>query len=125
MIKPPSPELLKEIAAFSGKWKGKWVTGPDFILVITEIDPEKAETIYAVAEFVGSYASAASCEYITAKVIPGGSPKIEFSRVFRGKAGYAGDTAWCTFEMQKDLKTLKGVLQYPKNTLKATLEKIE
>jgi hypothetical protein len=125
VIKPPSPELPKEIAAFSGKWKGKWDGKIDFIVVVTEIDSEKAEIIYANAEYP-STRLAAACAYETAKVISGEKPKIEFHMTIKFTAGTAvGGMGWYTFEMQKDLKTLKGVIKYPQATMKATLEKSE
>jgi hypothetical protein len=51
VIKNPSADLPKEIAAFPGKWKGAWDGRADFIIVVTEIDLEKAEIIYANAEY--------------------------------------------------------------------------
>jgi hypothetical protein len=122
-IKVPSAEIPKEIAAFSGKWKGTWSWGEaDFILVVTEIDLEKAEIIYATSE-AGD--TAAARDYVTAKVIFGDNPKIQFSRLVRFKTGHVGSRGWYTFEMQKDLKTLKGVVEWPQFTSKATLGKIE
>jgi len=122
-IKVPSPELPKEIIAFSGKWKGTWSGGgADLILVVTEIDLEKAEIIYANSD---DRLIAAACDYITAKVILGGNPKIQFIRTVRGKSGRVADKGWYTFEMQKDSKTLKGTGEFPQATSKATLEKIE
>jgi hypothetical protein len=122
-VKVPSPALPKEIAAFSGKWKGTWSGGgADFILVVTEISLEKAEIIYANAE---KDRIAAACENITASVIIGDNPKIKFDRVTRLTTGRAGTRSWYTFELQKDLKTLKGILEGPQATLKATLEKTQ
>jgi hypothetical protein len=124
VIKAPSPELPKEIAAFSGKWKGKWDGQVDFIVVVTEINSEKAEITYANAEYP-SRKWAAVCVSETAKVIPGGKPKIQFNRTIQFSTGMVGSEGWYTFEMQKDLKTLKGVVEYPQSTCKATLEKIQ
>ena len=121
-IKIPSPELPKEIAAFSGKWKGKWDGKIDFIVIVTEIDSEKAEIIYAAAE---AGIIPAACLYETAKVILGENPKIQFNRTIRFKGGMVGSRGWFTFEIQKDLKTLKGIVEWPQATSKATLEKIE
>jgi len=118
-----SSELSKEIAAFSGKWKGTWSGGGTFFtLIVTEIDSEKAKIIYD--QWEGNLSPALHFDEI-AKVIPGESPKIQFNRLFRFKGGQAGSVGWFTFEMQKDLKTLKGVAQWPKDTLKTTMEKIE
>jgi hypothetical protein len=124
VIKPPSSELPKGIVALSGKWKGTWSGGgADFILVVTEIDLEKTEIIYANA--ADTRLIAAACDYVTAKVILGDNPKIQFNRTIRSKSGQVGGKGWYTFEMQKDLKTLKGTVETPQATSKATLEKIE
>ena len=122
VIKTPSPELPKEIAAFSGKWKGTWSgVGIHFTLIVTEINMEKAEIIYST---MGSSKGAAASEDITAKVILGNNPKIQFSRSVHGVRVGIG-SAWYTFEMQKDLKTLKGVAEGAKMSGTATLERIE
>jgi hypothetical protein len=124
VIKPPSPELPKEIAAFSGRWKGTWSGGgADFILVVTEISLGKAEIVYANSE--GQYIPEA-CDPLTAKVIPGDSPKIQFNRIVRLKARRVlQPTFQYSFEMQKNLKTIKGILKEPKSTSNATLEKVQ
>lgn len=124
VIKPPSPELPKEIVAFSGRWKGTWSGGGvSFTLTVTEIDLEKAEIVYANSE--GQYIPKA-CDRLTAKVIPGNSPKIQFNRTVRLKARRVREeTFQYSFEMQKDLKTIKGILEAPQSTSKATLERIE
>ena len=124
VIKNPSADLPKEIAAFSGKWKGTWSGGGvSFTLTVTEIDLEKAEIVYANSE--GQYIPEA-CDPLTAKVIPGNNPKIQFNRTVQLKTrNVMQPTFQYSFEMQKDLKTIKGILEAPKSTSKATLEKIE
>jgi hypothetical protein len=124
VIKPPSPELPKEIAAFSGRWKGTWSGGGvSFTLTVTEIDLKKAEIIYANSE--GQYIPEA-CDPLTAKVIPGNSPKIQFNRTVRLKTRIIKQPTFrYSFEMQRDLKTIEGILEEPRSTSKATLEKIE
>jgi hypothetical protein len=113
-IKTHSFELPKEIAAFPGKWRGTWSGGGiDCILIVMEIDLKKAEIIYGNAE------------YITAKVILGDKPKIQFNRIYRGTSGYMGGRGWYTFEMQKNLKTLEGTAEWIQSISKVTLEKIE
>ncbi len=115
-------DLPKEIAAFSGKWSGKWNNETVFTIEITEIDLKKAEIIYISQETV-MFPAVDFSE--TAKVILGKNPKIQFNKAVRFKGGGVGSIGWFTFEMQKDLKTLKGVAQWPKDTSKATLEKID
>ena len=117
-IKIPSPELPKEIAAFSGKWGGSWQKVMDFIIVVTEINSEKAEVIYAYAD-TPVWRIRAGYDYYTATVIPGEKPRIEFRTPRTG--------AWVTFEMQKDLKALKGTYDRAAIGLhqKAVMEKIQ
>jgi hypothetical protein len=127
-IKVPSPQLLKEIAAFSGKWKGSWRGIMDIFIVVTEIDQEKAEIIYAhpdssVWNLSGRYI------YETGKVIPGEKSKIQF-RVSTGGTTLGGKVlpgsgAWITLEIQKDLKNLKAIYEDPKRKADGTLEKTE
>jgi len=125
VIKTPSPGLSKEVVAFSGKWKGVWSGwGAGFVMIVAEIDSEKAKILYTTTEKV--------YEKITAKVIIGENPKIEFDRIVR-IPGISPFSNWYTFEMQNDLKTLKGTCQVPMNssksvapgTYKATLQKME
>jgi hypothetical protein len=47
-IVPPSSDLPPEIAAFSGIWEGKWRGYTDVILVVENINTQKAEIIYSV-----------------------------------------------------------------------------
>jgi hypothetical protein len=122
VVKTSSAELPKEIAAFSGKWRGKWNNKTVFSIEITKIDLEEARITYTAPE-TDMFPAVDFSE--TAKVILGENPKIQFSRVTRFKSGAIGAIGWFTFEMQKDLKALKGVAQWPKDTLKATMEKIE
>jgi hypothetical protein len=42
----PSPDLPKEIAVFSGKWKGTWIHGIDAILVVEEIQDTWAQVVF-------------------------------------------------------------------------------
>jgi hypothetical protein len=44
---PPDPNLRKELAAFSGKWVGKWSGLLDAVLIVEEIDSKQAKVIYA------------------------------------------------------------------------------
>ena len=117
-IKTPSPDLPKEIAAFSGKWKGSWQNQMDFILVIMEIDRDKAEVIYAFADAPAWGIRNSSYDYYSAKVVSNKKPRIEFT----GR----GLSSWFTFEMETDLKTLKGTYE-PRSApnRKAVLVKID
>ena len=44
-IIPPSPDLLKDIAIFSGKWEGMWSS--EVILVVEEIHDTWAQVVYS------------------------------------------------------------------------------
>jgi len=122
MIKAPSPEVAKEIAAFSGKWKGAWSGGGvDFTLIVREITAEKALVTYANK---GNQNFVEASNDVEARVIPGSNPKIQFNLAARGVRGGTVN-CWFTFEMQRDLRTLKGVADAGPMSGKATLEKIE
>jgi hypothetical protein len=116
-IRTPSPDLPREILAFSGKWKGSWQNTMDFILVITEINKEKAEVIYAYGD-APVWNIRRGYEYYSAKVITDKKPKIQF----RSRFG----SSWFIFEMEADLRTLKGIYE-PVNfpNRKAVMVKIE
>ncbi|MBI4824879.1 MAG: hypothetical protein HY807_00450 [Nitrospirae bacterium] len=73
-IVPPSPDVPKEIAAFSGVWEGSLRNGIDTILVVEKIDNKKAEIIISYGAF-GGYAP--SYYYYTADVTS--IPSIEFT----------------------------------------------
>lgn len=65
-IVPPAPDVLYEIAAFSGVWEGHWWNGLDTKLVVEKIDSQKAEAIMSYGLFPGSEPS---YFYFTATVI--------------------------------------------------------
>jgi hypothetical protein len=46
-IVPPSPDLRKDIAAFSGKWVGSYENGRKIILVVEQIKDTEAWVIYS------------------------------------------------------------------------------
>jgi len=57
-IVPPSKDLSKEIAAFSGIWEGKWMGWFDIALVVEKIDSQKADVIVSNGDnegIVGAY----------------------------------------------------------------------
>jgi hypothetical protein len=94
-IVPPLPDVPAEIAAFSGIWDGKWNGWNDTILVVENIDTEKAEVILSFSQ---SANLSSSYYYATAKVLPG--PAIEWTV----STGYR-----FVFEMDRGLNKIKGV----------------
>jgi len=125
-IKTPSSELPKEIAAFVGTWKGTWKSGTVFNMIVTKINSEKAELYFASSENP-SMNITESGDYQTGQIVySGGKFQIQYSgSPFRFKSGTVGARPWVTLEMQKDLKTIKVIAKYPKDTSTGTAEKIE
>lgn len=94
-IVSPTPDLPKELVAFSGKWAGTWFGGgADAILIVEKIDEKEAQVIYAWKFSSGRSGSLR----ITAKVTPGKQPALEFE----------GRTIYLYFQMNGDLESLKG-----------------
>jgi hypothetical protein len=96
-IIPPSPDLPKEIAAFSGKWVGEWNIGLSSILIIEEINEKEAKVIYSVGDYPRMGIQANYKRY-TAKVLSRAKPRIEFTT----------ELSALIFEM-KDQNNLEGV----------------
>jgi hypothetical protein len=100
----PASSLPKEIAAFSGAWKGVWDFGLELILIVEEIDNKKAKVIYAHGKTPegdpGSYRN------FIADVRPGSKPKIIF--FLTKEVDY---NLRVTFQIQKDLETIKGLAE--------------
>ena len=46
-IVAPAPEVPKDLVGFSGKWSGTWDGILDHVLIVEEINPPRAQTIYA------------------------------------------------------------------------------
>lgn len=111
-IVPADPGLPPEIKNFSGKWKGTWDSGRDCILIVEEIDNQKAKVIYAWGYVSGSEAKPGFTRNI-AKVDPGPPVRIEF--VSRIKF---------VFEMQKDSKSLKGRWETSESYGRVTMKRV-
>ncbi|MDP1613641.1 MAG: hypothetical protein Q8M11_21485 [Sulfuritalea sp.] len=76
-ITPPSSDLKKEIAAFSGKWVGNWSGVVEAIFIVEQIGPETAKVIYAVGDAPQWNVSARYWRF-DAKVTPSDAAEIEF-----------------------------------------------
>jgi hypothetical protein len=101
----PSPDLPKETAVFSGKWKGTWGSGLDTILVVEEIRDTWAQIVYSQGDNPTHDTSAKFWRF-KCKVIPGPKPKIHWT-----PSGTKGASA-IFFEVI-DSNTLEGTMEYP------------
>ena len=105
-IVAPAPDLPREIAAFSGKWTGKWEGVQDSILIVEEINEVEARIILSQEEYaVGREPVDVGYQRYTAKVHSGPRPSIEFEI-------HRFDHPVVTFQMQKDLNSIKGFWVY-------------
>jgi hypothetical protein len=108
-IIPPSPDLPKEISAFSGKWMGIWSYGTNSILVVEEIQDTWAQVVYSIGD-LPTYNVSAKYWRVKCKVIPGPKPKLECPALQPVSGGYFfGELL--IFEM-KDSNTLEGVQEF-------------
>ena len=46
-LTPPPSGLREDVAAFSGRWSGVWLGDLEAMLIVEEIDADKAKVIYA------------------------------------------------------------------------------
>jgi len=111
-IVPPSPDLPKEIAAFSGRWEGFWeANNLPTILIVEEINLREAKVIHAWGKAVYF---PADYERSKVKVI---GKEIQFT------------TKGCQFKfiIDEDLKTIRGTRQCPGGGISSsiTMKKIE
>ena len=115
IVDPPA-DLPREIAAFSGKWAGKWDAVLDSVLIVEEISDKQAKIILAHPPYPGPLDVGAAetiwegYKRILAKVSMSPKPSIEFE-IKRP------DHPVVTFQMQKDLKTIKGFWVYVSDLL--------
>ena len=70
-ITPPSPNLPPEIRAFSGKWYGVWDGILDHILVVEQINPPDAMSIYATGEAAAWNIKTGGFTRVKGKIEPG------------------------------------------------------
>jgi len=110
----PSSDLLKEIAAFSGKWEGVWENVLDAILIVEEIDSEQAKVIYAWGD-APRWNITKGYSRGVAKVIPGSRPKIEW--------GEGVNRPKFVFKMNKNLKELWGTRDFKGSSATVIMKK--
>jgi hypothetical protein len=110
IVTPPA-DLPREIAAFSGKWTGKWDGVLASVLIVEEINDTEAKIIlcqgnYSGPEGIGvGEAIEPGCRRILAKVSIDPQPNIEFELK-------RSDHPVVTFQMHRDLTTIKGFWVY-------------
>ena len=110
IVTPPA-DVPKEIAAFSGKWAGKWDGILDSVLIVEEINDKQAKIILAQPHYFGPFGVGPAetiwegYRRIPAKVSMSPKPTIGFEI-------QRSDHPVVTFQMQKDLKTIKGSWVY-------------
>lgn len=111
-VVPPSPDLPKEIAAFSGRWEGIWETGSlPTILIVEEINLKEAKIIHAWGKAV--YFPA---DYERSKV-----------KVIGKEIQFTAKGCQFKFIMSEDLKTIRGTRDCPGGGISSsiTMKKIE
>ena len=114
-IVPPPSDLPPEVAAFSGRWEGNWESGLESILIVEEIDREKAKVIYAWGDSPRTRTVKGYSRHV-AKVIPGSRAKIEWG---------GGERPKFTFEMGKDFKSIRGIREFRDSYAKITMKRAE
>ena len=76
-IVPPSVSLSKDVAAFSGKWFGVWSGKLQSLLIVEEIDGERAKVVYAWGDAPDWKINKGFQRYV-ATVAPGDKKEIQF-----------------------------------------------
>ena len=74
----PDAKVRKDVAAFSGKWAGRWSGKMPTLLIVERINDDTANVIYAYDDAPYWKISKAYNRY-SAKVIQADRPRIEFS----------------------------------------------
>ena len=108
-IVPPDPSLPPEIAAFSGRWEGIWnESGRKAVIIVEKIDSKEAQIIHG-------YGRARAIDKpnwgrLKGKII--GGNRIDVPLYPTGKH---------FSEMNKDLKTISGVSEFPRQMVPSTI----
>ena len=114
-IIPPPSDLPPEVAAFSGRWEGLWGGERESILIVAEIDSEKAKVIYAWGDNPRMKPDKGYSKHV-AKVIPGAPAKIEWG---------GGERPKFTFKMGKDFKSIRGIREFRDSYVEITMKRVE
>lgn len=110
-IMPPAKDLPKALAAFSGRWEGSWELTPDFNLIVSDINANAAEIIYAFSSSP-RWRLEADYQKLTAKVVNGSSPAITWGNErirFEFNLNESRDTIQGRFFMNgKEIQSARG-----------------
>ncbi len=101
-IVPPSPDLPKNIQAFSGIWEGVIGGGEQYMLVVVEVTTENSARIIWASG--GSYSYGPWYRAFSADIISGEKARLQFTI-----PDAFGEYRW-KFEMQDDLQMVKAVI---------------
>ena len=126
-IVPPNPSLPKEVAALSGKWEGSWTRGRSMILVVEKIISEnEMQFVYAWGDWGAN--NPGGFERMSRKFsVKNNLPQFgwEYNTITKG----AKNHVTFEFEMEKDLKTIKGFYEvigaWGNRQSRVTLKKVE
>ncbi len=79
-IIPPSADLPKELAAFSGRWEGVWTYYTPFVLIVEKINEQSATVVYAVPADVRARTKGLFAR-LNAQVVRDKKPRLECTSV--------------------------------------------
>jgi len=116
-IIPPSSEVPKEIAAFSGTWEGNWEGKLDAKLIVEEINSNQAKIIYSRGDAAPGWNVKKGYERVSAKVTHGKRPQIAW--------GDGINNPKFIFMMNKDLQSLAGSRKFKGRDDKVQMRKIK
>jgi hypothetical protein len=91
----PRADLRRDVAAFSGKWSGVWGGQLPSILIVEEIDAERAKVIYAWGD-APNWRIEKGFSRFSATVASGDMRQLQF----------AGDSVAFTVQLNSDLSSL-------------------
>ncbi len=111
-VTPPAPDLVPELAAFSGSWEGIWDGVLPSRLIVERIDAASARVVYIWGADPNGYFKAGYSRH-NAKVLPGG--KIEF-----GGSG----RPYFVFTMSKDRTSISGERESQGRINTTTMKKV-
>jgi hypothetical protein len=113
-VTAPGAEVRRNLAAFSGRWTGKWSGVLDSVFIVESIDNEHAEIIYAWGD-APQWNTQKGYWKTVAKVLPGEAATLEFS----------GNPNVFTVVMSSDLSTIRMTRVAPLGTNVETFKRTD